>query len=70
MQKAPRKASFLQATRAVMWSFFGVRKRTDYDADAQRLTLGQVIVAGLIGVGILIAALLGLVYFVTHLVAK
>lgn len=70
MQKTPRKASFLQATRAVMWSFFGVRKRTDYDADAQQLTLGQVIVAGLMGVGILIVALLGLVYLVTHLVAK
>ena len=70
MQKAPRNASFLQATRAVMWSFLGVRKRTDYDADAQRLTLAQVIVAGLMGAGILVAALLGLVYLVTHLVAK
>ena len=52
MRQAPRKASFLQATRAVMWSFFGVRKRTDYAADAQQLTLGQVIVAGLMGAGI------------------
>ena len=70
MQKTPRKASFFQATRAVMWSFFGVRKRTEYEADAQRLTLGQVILAGLIGAGLLIAALLGLVYLVTHLAAK
>ena len=70
MQKVSRKAGFLQATRAVMWSFFGVRKRADYAADAQQLTLGQVIVAGLMGAGILIVALLGLVYWVTHLVAK
>ena len=52
MQKVSRKAGFLQATRAVMWSFFGVRKRADYAADAQQLTLGQVIVAGLMGAGI------------------
>lgn len=70
MEPAPRKTSFFQATRAVFWSFFGVRKRTDYDSDSVKLTIGQVVVAGLIGAALFIAILLGLVYLVTHLAVK
>lgn len=70
MEQAPRKTSFFQAARAVFWSFFGVRKRTDYDSDAVKLTLGQVIAAGLIGAALFIAVLLGVVYLITHLAAK
>ena len=64
MQQPKHKASFLQAARAVFWSFFGVRKGADYDRDAVRLTPGQVIVAGLIGAALFIATLLGGVYLV------
>jgi len=39
----------IKAALAVFWSFFGVRKRRDYDADAKNLTPAQVIIAGLIG---------------------
>ena len=39
----------LKAALAVFWSFFGVRKRRDYDADAQSLTPAQIILAGLGG---------------------
>ena len=56
----------LQAARAVFWSFFGVRKRTDYDRDAVQLTLGQVIAAGVLGAVLFIATLLGVVYWVMH----
>ncbi len=70
MEQAPRKTSFLQAARAVFWSFFGVRKRTDYDSDAVKLTLGQVIAAGLIGAALFVGVLLGVVYLVTHLAAQ
>ena len=41
--------SYLKAALAVFWSFFGVRKRRDYDADAQDLTPAQIVIAGLIG---------------------
>lgn len=60
------KATFFQAARAVFWSFFGVRKRTDYDRDALRLTLGQVVAAGVVGAVLFIATLLGVVYWVMH----
>lgn len=63
----PRKAGPLEAARAVFWSFFGVRRRGDYDSDSVRLTPAQVIAMGLIGAALFIALLLGLVYLVTHL---
>ena len=52
----------LKAALAVFWSFFGVRRRRDYDADAQSLTPAQVIVAGLIGAAIFVSTMILLVY--------
>lgn len=57
----------LKAALAVFWSFFGVRKRCDYDDDAQNLTPAQVIAAGLIGGAILVLTMLLLVYAVLQL---
>ena len=54
----------LKAALAVFWSFFGVRKRRDYDADAQSLTPAQVIVAGLVGALVFVLTMLLLVYLV------
>lgn len=44
-----RKASFLATMKAVFWSFFGVRKRKDYESDAANLNPVHVVIAGLIG---------------------
>jgi hypothetical protein len=52
----------LKAALAVFWSFFGVRKRRDYDADASSLTPGQVIVAGLVGGVVFVLTILLVVY--------
>lgn len=57
-----------KAALAVFWSFFGVRKRRDYDADAQNLTPAQIIVAGLIGAAVFVLSLLLLVYAVLQFV--
>jgi hypothetical protein len=46
---AARKASFAQTAKAVFWSFFGVRKQSDYEKDAAQLNPVHVIVAALIG---------------------
>lgn len=64
---APRKAGLMTAARAVFWSFLGIRRRSEYESDAVRLTPGQVIVMGLIGAVLFVLALLGVVYLVTHL---
>lgn len=58
----------LKAALAVFWSFFGVRKRRDYDADAQSLTPAQVIIAGLIGGVIFVLTMLLLVYLAMQFV--
>jgi hypothetical protein len=54
----PRKASFLTTMKAVFWSFFGVRKRKDYEHDAANLNPVHVIIGALIGVAIFIGILL------------
>jgi len=53
-----RKGSFLATMKAVLWSFFGVRKRKDYESDAANLNPVHVIVAALIGVVIFIGLLM------------
>ena len=52
----------IKAALAVFWSFFGVRKRRDYDADAKNLTPAQVIIAGLIGGLVFVLMILLVVY--------
>ncbi len=62
----PASATPLQVARAVFWSFFGIRRRADYDKDAVSLTLAQVIVAGIIGAIIFVLSLVTLVHFITR----
>jgi Protein of unknown function (DUF2970) len=62
------KRSQFKAALAVFWSFFGVRRRRDYDADAQNLSPAQVIIAGLIGGVVFVLTMLLLVYLVMQFV--
>ena len=62
--QARKKASLLQVAKAVFWSFLGIRKRRDYETDSVELKPLQVIVAGLIGVAVLVLSLILLVRFV------
>ena len=59
-----RKGSFIQTMKAVAWSFFGVRKGSDYEKDVSQLNPVHVVIAGLIGAALFIGALLLLVNFV------
>lgn len=56
-----RKASFGATVKAVFWSFFGVRRKSDYEQDAQQLNPLHVIIAGLIGAVIFVVTLLMIV---------
>lgn len=64
MAQAQRKASPLQVAKAVFWSFFGIRKRRDYETDSVQIKPHQVIVAGLIGAAVLVLSLILLVHYV------
>jgi hypothetical protein len=57
-RKASGLASFLASMKAVFWSFFGVRKRRDYEHDAVNLNPFHVILAALLGLAIFIGVLL------------
>ena len=59
-----RKGSFAQTLRAVAWSFFGVRKGTEYEKDVSQLNPVHVVIAGVIGAALFIVALLLLVNWV------
>ncbi len=54
-----------EAFRAVFWSFFGVRKRADYEADTQRLKPQHVIAAGLVSALVFVLAIFALVKWIT-----
>jgi hypothetical protein len=49
----------------VFWAFFGVRKKSDHAADVESLTLGQVVIGGVIGAALFVGSLLLLVNFMT-----
>ncbi|NCW78412.1 MAG: DUF2970 domain-containing protein [Oxalobacteraceae bacterium] len=59
-----RKISFGATVRAVLWSFFGVRKKSDYDEDVQNLNPVHVIVAGIIAAALFVLGLLMVVKLV------
>ena len=61
-----KQGSHFHAALAVFWSFFGIRKRRDYDADAENLKPAQIIIAGLIGAAIFVASMLLLVKLATR----
>ena len=59
-----RPLSFMQTMGAVFWSFFGVRKGAEYERDVARLNPVHVIIAGIIGAALFVAALVMLVRWV------
>lgn len=63
-QTQRQHASFLYAMRAVFWSFFGLRRKSDFDTDSARLNPVHIVIAGLIGV----ACFIGLLVTVVKLV--
>ncbi len=56
-----RKATFVQTMKAVLWSFFGVRKGSDYERDAAELNPVHVIVAGVVAAAIFVVVLIVIV---------
>jgi hypothetical protein len=59
-----RKGSFAQTLRAVAWSFFGVRKGSEYEKDVSQLNPLHVIVAGIVAAALFVLGLVLLVKWV------
>ena len=56
--------SILRTFKAVAWSFFGVRKASEYEKDVSQLNPVHVIVAGVVAAALFVLALVVLVKWV------
>jgi len=63
----PREATFRQVVGAVLWSFFGVRKRDAMHRDSVAIRPHQVIIVGILSAAALVAILLIAVRLITRL---
>ncbi len=63
-QAVRRKGSFVQTARAVAWSFFGIRKGSEYEKDVDQLNPVHVVIAGVLGAAMFVLALVALVSWV------
>lgn len=61
---AQRKASLGATVKAVLWAFFGIRKKRDHEQDAAQLNPVHVIIAAVIGVLIFVMVLVMIVHIV------
>lgn len=59
-----RKGSFGQTLKAVAWSFFGVRKSSDYAQDVAQINPVHVIVAGVLAAVVFVVGLVLLVRWI------
>jgi hypothetical protein len=59
-----RKPSLLRTLLAVLWSFFGVRKRADLERDVSELNPLHLVVAAVLIAAVFVGALIALVNWV------
>ncbi|MES2074787.1 MAG: DUF2970 domain-containing protein [Pseudomonadota bacterium] len=62
--KPQQYAPFLYSMKAVFWSFTGLRRKSDFDSDSAKLNPVHIVIAGLIGVALLITLLITIVKLV------
>ncbi len=62
-----RSATLLQTVKAVLWSFFGIRRNAAHAHDVAQLKLVHVIVTGIV---LAISMVVGLVLFARWIVAS
>ena len=65
-EKPKQKSSPLRVMKAVLWSFFGIRKHSEYEEDITSLKPSHVIIAGILAAAIFVASLITLVHFITR----
>lgn len=63
-ENEPQHASFLYAMKAVVWSFFGLRRKSDFEKDQVKLNPVHFIIAGVLGAIIFVGLLITVVKLV------
>jgi hypothetical protein len=61
---APRKATLAEIVSAVLWGYFGVRKKARLEHDSVSIRPHQIIIAGVIVAAIFVVALIVIVRIV------
>ncbi len=59
-----QQASFMYSMKAVIWSFFGLRRKSDFDTDSAKLNPVHIIIAALLAVAMFIGLLITVVKLV------
>jgi Protein of unknown function (DUF2970) len=62
-----RRGSLFRTIKAVLWSFAGLRGRSDYEKDVEQLNPVHLVVVALVGIVIFVG---GLIFLATWVVAK
>jgi heme/copper-type cytochrome/quinol oxidase subunit 2 len=57
-------STFLSTVKAVLWSFVGIRKNSEYQKDLQKLNPVHIVITAVVLVILMIGGLIGLVNFV------
>jgi Protein of unknown function (DUF2970) len=57
-------SAFLSTVKAVLWSFAGIRKNSEYQKDLQKLNPVHIVITAVVLVMFMIGGLIGLVNFV------
>ena len=55
------KASFIETLQAVLWSFFGVRRRASLEKDSKRLNPIHVVIVGVLAAVVFVLVLIAIV---------
>ena len=53
-----RKGSLLRTVKAVLWSFVGLRARSEYEKDVEQLNPVHIVIVALVGVVIFVGSLI------------
>lgn len=57
-------SAFLDTLKAVLWSFLGIRKNSEYQKDLQKLNPVHIVITAVVLVMLMVIGLIGLVNFV------
>jgi hypothetical protein len=63
-KKPQQQASFLYSMKAVVWSFFGLRRKSDFETDSAKLNPLHIVIAALLAVAVFIGLLITIVKLV------
>ena len=63
-EQGRRKASPLVVAKTILWSFLGIRRGAEHEAEMARLRPVQILVAGVVGAAVFVLLLVVLVKFI------